>query len=205
MYNIMLTRMCGWLIPDLMWINMPRRKLKVKRAYREGNDLLWLVTMGYYTVLFEVFLIHHKYVRLNSQIKPGAVIIFLWVYYCMHFLFVICESVILNKPVQGAMLIHFRKWRSGKSEGTLYCLDKDSKSIPLSTILMIIYLREKAKGKDGGRGVWAEQQCEEKLYEQTLSLLMWKESRKEENQTQKSDCDKCISMSSLFLCLARWD
>ncbi len=45
----------------------------------------------------------------------------------------------------------------------------------------------------------------EKVYEQTLGWLMWKESRKEENQTQKSDCDNCTSMSSLFLCLALWD
>ncbi len=70
---------------------------------------------------------------------------------------------------------------------------------------MIIHLREKAKGKGGGRGVWAEQKYEEKVYKQTLGWLMWNKIRKEENQTQKSDCDNCTSMSSLFLCLALWD
>lgn len=70
---------------------------------------------------------------------------------------------------------HVRKRRPGKSEGDSLLL-KDSKSIPLSTIPMIIHLREKAKEKVGGRGVWAEQQCEEKVgTEQTLGLLMWKE------------------------------
>lgn len=41
--------------------------------------------------------------------------------------------------------------RSGKSErdALLLTVDKDSKSIPLSTTLMIIHLRKKVKEKDG--------------------------------------------------------
>jgi len=62
----------------------------------------------------------------------------------------------LNKTiVQSTMFYSFQKEKVWKVKGTLCCLDKDSKSIPLSTILMIIHIREKVNERYRGRGMRA--------------------------------------------------